>query len=181
MDDRAAGIVARRPGRVNVDRASARLYASVTMSLTRFVLRGFRRPGEVVRNALGDLERRVMDVLWRCDAECSVRDVHAHFGRELAYTTLMTTLDRLHRKGVLARRREGRAFLYRPLFTREQFEEQVATDMIDGLLGFASGPPQPVLMSIVDAVSRRDHELLDELERLVREKRRELKRRRGEP
>lgn len=150
------------------------------MTLTDFVLRGFRRPGEVVRTALGELERKVMEDLWRRGEECSVREVQAAFGDTLAYTTLMTTLDRLHRKGVLARRREGRAFLYRPLLSREQFEGQVATDMIDGLLGLASGPPQPVLLSIVDAVGRRDHELLDELERLVREKRRELKRRRGE-
>jgi predicted transcriptional regulator len=151
------------------------------MSLSRFVLRGFRRPGEVVRTALGELERRVMEELWRRGAECSVRDVQAGFGDTLAYTTLMTTLDRLHRKGLLERHREGRAFLYRPRLSRDEFEGQVASDMIDGLLGLASGPPQPVLLSIVDAVGRRDRELLDELERLVREKRRELKRRREEP
>jgi predicted transcriptional regulator len=145
------------------------------MSLTRFVLRGFRKPGEVVRTALGELERRVMEELWRRGAECSVRDVHAAFADALAYTTVMTTLDRLYRKGILERRRDGRAFLYRPHLSREQFEGQVASDMIDGLLGLVDARPAPVLLSIVDAVGRRDAELLDELERLVREKRRELR------
>lgn len=132
-----------------------------------------------MRTALGELERQVMEHLWRRGGDDrSVRDVQADFGDTLAYTTLMTTLDRLHRKGLLARRREGRAFLYRPLLSRAEFEGQVASDMVDGLLNLAAGPPQPVLHSIVDAVGRRDHELLDELERLVREKRRELKRER---
>ncbi len=145
------------------------------MSLTRFVLRGFRKPGEVVRAALGDLERRVIEELWRRGGEASVRDLHGVFADTLAYTTVMTTLDRLYRKGILERRRDGRAFLYRPRLTREEFEGQVASDMIDGLLGLVDARPQPVLLSIVDAVSRRDSELLDELERLVREKRQALR------
>jgi predicted transcriptional regulator len=145
------------------------------MDLKGFVLRGFRQPREVVRAALGDLERRVLDDLWRRGGECSVRDLHAAFTPPLAYTTLMTTLDRLHRKGLLERRKDGRAFLYRPRLTREQFEGRVASEMIDGLLGLVDAQPQPVLLSIVDAVGRRDAELLDELERLVREKRRALR------
>ncbi len=139
------------------------------------MLRGFREPGDVVRTALGDLERRVMEELWRRGDECSVREVYAAFAESLAYTTVMTTLDRLYRKGILGRRRDGRAFLYRPRLTRDEFEGQVASDMIDGLLGLVDARPEPVLLSIVDAVSRRDIELLDELERLVREKRRELR------
>lgn len=145
------------------------------MSLKAFVLRGFRRPHEVVEGALGHLERQVMEELWR-RGEASVRDVHAAFSQQLAYTTLMTTLDRLYKKGMLERRKDGRAFVYRPMLERRQFEHQVAADVIDGLIGLAGASPQPVLMSIVDAVSRRDRQLLDELERLLRERRHALQR-----
>lgn len=144
------------------------------MSLTRFVLRGFRRPREVVDSALGKLERQVMDELWRRGRETSVREMHAAFGGALAYTTVMTTLDRLHKKGVLERRKEGRAFLYAPGVSRSQFAHQMASDVIDGLLG-QGVTAEPVLSSIVDAVSDRDRALLDDLERLVKEKRRALR------
>lgn len=138
----------------------------------RFTLRGFRSPRESVRVALGDLERAVMDVLWRRAEESSVRDVHRVLGDDLAYTTVMTTLDRLHRKGLLTRRQEGRAFVYRARLSREEFERQVATDVIAGLL---DGDAEPIVACIVDAVSEHDAELLDELDRLVRDKRKALR------
>lgn len=113
-----------------------------------------------------------MDVLWRRVEESSVREVHRVLGDDLAYTTVMTTLDRLHRKGLLARRQEGRAFVYRARLSREEFERQVATDVIAGLL---DGGAEPIVACIVDAVSEHDAELLDELDRLVRDKRRALR------
>jgi predicted transcriptional regulator len=88
----------------------------------------------------------------------------------------MTTLDRLHKKGLLERRKDGRAFLYSPRLSPEQFTRGVTQDLIDGLLGRGEGGVEPVLACIVDAVSERDRALLDELDRLVKEKRRELRR-----
>ena len=141
------------------------------MKPPRFTLRGFRRPREVVGLALGKLEREVMEEVWK-RGEANVRDVHAAFGERAAYTTLMTTLDRLYKKGLLERRKEGRAFLYGPRVSREEFEKGVAKDMIDGLLGHRA---EPVLACIVEAVSERDRALLDELDRLVKQKRREMR------
>jgi predicted transcriptional regulator len=66
---------------------------------------------------LGPLEWRTLEALWAREQPASVRDLIDAFP-EIAYTTLMTTLDRLHRKGVLAREKQGRAFVYRPKFTR---------------------------------------------------------------
>lgn len=140
------------------------------MKSPRFTLRGFRRPREVVRLALGKLERGVMEEIWK-RGESNVRDVHAAFGERAAYTTLMTTLDRLYKKGLLERRKEGRAFLYSPRVSREEFEQSMAQDMIDGLLGHKA---EPVLACIVEAVGERDRSLLDELDRLIKEKRRQL-------
>jgi len=126
--------------------------------------------------ALGRLERQVLEETWR-RRDISVRDVFVAFEEKVAYTTLMTTLDRLHKKGLLSRRKEGRAFLYSPLVTAEELEQGIREDVIDGLLGLGSASVEPVLACIVDAVSERDRESLDELDRLIRKKRRELKRR----
>lgn len=123
--------------------------------------------------ALGKLEREVLDEVWR-RGETSVREVHREFEDRVAYTTLMTTLDRLYKKGLLTRRKSSRAFLYSPRLSPEEFEQGVAEDVIDGLLGGSVKTAEPVLACFVEAVSERDRELLDELDRLVQEKRRKL-------
>jgi predicted transcriptional regulator len=121
--------------------------------------------------ALGTLEREVMEELWR-RGSASVRDVQQAFDERVAYTTLMTTLDRLYRKKLLSRRKEGHAFLYTPRFSREEFERTVAKEVLDGLL---EADAEPLLLHFVEAVSERDRRLLDELDRIVQEKRRNLK------
>lgn len=76
------------------------------------------------RRPRGELEALVMDTLWADDAEwLTPRDVHDVIARNhpLAYTTVMTTLSRLWRKGIVDRRREGRAFAYRPVATRDEW------------------------------------------------------------
>ena len=144
------------------------------MKTPSFTLRGFKSAGEVVKSALGELEREIMEEIWR-RGEASVSEMHKAFDERAAYTTLMTTLDRLHKKGLLKRRKDGRAFLYSPRITSEQFTRSVAKDVIDGLLGKTGGETKPVLACIVDAVGERDSKMLDELERLLKEKRQELK------
>jgi len=144
------------------------------MPAPKFTLRGFRRPREVASLALGRLERQVLDETWR-SGEVTVREVYTAFGENVAYTTLMTTLDRLYKKKLLQRRKDGRAFLYSPAVSRAEFEHGIREDVIDGLLGRGAEGVEPVLACIVDAVSERDRELLDELDRLIKQKRRELK------
>jgi predicted transcriptional regulator len=143
------------------------------MKIPGFTLRGFRRPHELAKFALGKLEREVMEEAWR-RGQVSVREVYRAFDERMAYTTLMTTLDRLYKKGLLKRHKEGRAFIYSPRISREQLERGVAEDVIDGLLGHGAQAVEPVLACIVDTVSEHDRTLLDELDRLVQEKRREL-------
>ena len=71
---------------------------------------------------LGGLESRVMEVLWNASSPLSVRDVHEALSAsaDLAYTTVMTVLDRLAKKHILLRDRDGKAWLYRPAASREQ-------------------------------------------------------------
>src|SRR5436190_18868262 len=148
------------------------------MKLTLFNLRGSKKPGEIIPE-LGPLERDVMQSVWRhyesdrsSSKGISVRDVHLDFGERLAYTTLMTTLDRLHKKGLLERHKDGRAFLYSPRLSPQEFERSIARDVIDTLLGRGREGVEPVLACIVDAVGEHDRAVLDELDRLIEEKRR---------
>ncbi|MDQ3068548.1 MAG: BlaI/MecI/CopY family transcriptional regulator [Acidobacteriota bacterium] len=120
---------------------------------------------------LGPLEARVLDALWARGCACNVRDLQPAFPG-IAYTTLMTTLDRLHRKGVLDRVKEGRAFVYAPRTSREHYRASIAGGALAPLLADPAGAG-PLLSFFVDAVSARDESLLDELERLIREKRKE--------
>ena len=145
------------------------------MKTSRFLLRGFRRPREIACFALGKLERQVLEETWRL-GEVSVRDIYRAFDERIAYTTLMTTLDRLFKKNLLARHKDGRAFLYSVVVSREDFDRSIKEDVVDGLLGHGADQVEPVLACIVDTITERDRELLDELDRLVQEKKRELKR-----
>jgi predicted transcriptional regulator len=142
-----------------------------------FLFWGFKSSQQMLENTLGSLEREVMAVVWNHD-EISVRDACGRLGSAVAYTTVMTTMDRLFKKGLLARRRVGRAFLYRAAATREEIEGAVAAEIVQGLLQRDGSGPLPILSSLVDAVSDRDRALLDELERLIREKRRQVERQR---
>ena len=128
-----------------------------------------RRRNSGLASVFGALELRVLEALWRRGGG-TVRALCDDFP-SAAYTTLMTTMERLHKKGVLLREKSGRAFIYRPAMTRAEMESGFLTRAIQPLL--ESDSAHPVLSSFVDEVSRHDERLLDELERLVREKRRE--------
>ena len=141
-----------------------------------FLFWGFKSSNEILENTLGTLERDVMEIVWNRD-EISVRDVCAQLASGVAYTTVMTTMDRLFKKRLLARRTVGRAFLYRAAATRKEMEGAVAAELVQSLLQRDGSEPLPILSSLVDAVSDRDRALLDDLERLIREKRHATRRR----
>lgn len=127
-----------------------------------------------VETAYGPLEVRVLDAVWARTSPACVRDLQPAFP-QVAYTTLMTTLDRLFRKGVLARHKRGRAFHYHPLFTRAELQSRLAGSAFASLLPGESSDVRPILSMFVDAVGERDGALLDELESLVRARRDGLK------
>ena len=140
-----------------------------------FLFWGFKSSHEMLENSLGALERDVMAIAWE-RGEISVRDACAQLGSGIAYTTVMTTMDRLFKKRLLARRKVGRAFVYRAAATRDELEGAVASELMQSLVQGHRGETLPLLSSLVDAVSERDRSLLDELERLIREKRRAVDR-----
>jgi len=122
---------------------------------------------------LGPLEMEVMEVIWEA-GRCSVRDVVERLNSRLAYTTVMTTLDRLFKKGLLNREKSERAFLYSALFTSQEWERRRAGDLVAGFLAGPEPSRDLLLSSLVDAVGQHDAVLLDELEEKIRRKRREL-------
>jgi len=115
-----------------------------------------------VPNFFGHLEATVMEILWRCGS-ANVRDVVDHLDRPLAYTTVMTTLDRLFKKGLLDRRKQDRAFIYAPRLSRRDWGLKHADLLISHL---------------VETAGEHDQALLGELEKKIRLKRKELGRRR---
>lgn len=144
------------------------------MGSQRFRLRGNKRLSDAVMDSLGDLEQKAIHEIWR-RGESSVGSLCSAFGEIYAYTTVMTTLDRLFKKGLLSRRKVGRAFFYSSVYSMEEMERGVAQDVISKLLDTSIGMAEPVLACIVDSVSERDLQLLDELERLLNQKREQLK------
>jgi predicted transcriptional regulator len=125
---------------------------------------------------LGHLELSVMEILW-AHGEGNVHDVAQRLGRPLAYTTVMTTLDRLFKKDLLVRRKCERAFLYAPRWTRLEWERKRADDFVAGFLAAPEATGDLLISSLVDAVGQYDTALLDELEKKIRGKRKELGRR----
>ena len=136
-----------------------------------FLFWGFKSSHELFEQRLGALEREVMAVVWKA-GEINVREACERLDSSVAYTTVMTTMDRLFKKRLLDRRKVGRAFVYAATATRDEMEGAVATELVQNLLQRHGGEPLPLLSSLVDAVSDRDRALLDDLERLIREKRR---------
>jgi predicted transcriptional regulator len=134
-----------------------------------------RRPA--APSSLGHLEITVMEILWT-RGESNVHDVAQKLDRPLAYTTVMTTLDRLFKKGLLTRRKSERAFLYSPLLSRSEWEQKRAGDLIAGLLAGPQPSSDLLISCLVEAVGQHDAALLDDLEKKIKIKRRELDRRR---
>ena len=124
---------------------------------------------------MGHLESDVMEILW-ARGESSVHDVVDQLARPLAYTTVMTTLDRLYKKGLLARRKADRAFVYMPRQSRAEWERQRADEFLAAFLAGPAPSGDLLISCLVDAVGQQDATLLDELERRIRVKRRELDR-----
>lgn len=161
----------RRDGSATMDYAGPRR-STTTPRSRRTYNSGVLFPPSAVRtlvSALGPLELRVLDALWARENPASIRQLVDTFPG-VAYTTLMTTADRLFRKGLLDRQRDGRAFLYTPRWTREDLELRLAASAMTTLLAEDTQTLRPLISLFVDEVSRRDGDMLDELERLIKAK-----------
>ncbi len=98
----------------------------------------------------GELESAVMDRLWAAERPLSVREVLEELRgeRSLAYTTVMTVMDNLHRKGWLTRQMVGRAYLYRPTASREAYAAGLMAQAFN-----QAGDPTATLVHFIEAMS----------------------------
>ena len=122
---------------------------------------------------LGPLEERLLEALWE-RGTATVRELVDGGCQDLAYTTVMTTLDRLYKKHVLSRAAEGRAFRYAARFSREELHREVAGEAFRQLLDASPAAELP-LSYLVEILTERDAQLLDDLRQLVETKRRALR------
>ncbi len=127
---------------------------------------------------LGPLEQRLLEALW-ARGNATVRELVDNGYQDLAYTTVMTTLDRLFKKDLLVREAEGKAFRYTPRLSREELHREAAGQALRQLLDASPASALP-LSFLVEILGERDAHLLDDLRELVESKRRELGKREKE-
>lgn len=114
---------------------------------------------------LGELETAVMEEVWR-KSSVTAREVCDRMtgARERAYTTIMTTMDRLHRKGLLMREKDGLAWRYAATMSREEFERGLANELAAKIL---ADHGDVALHAFVEATASVDEALLEKLRRLI--------------
>lgn len=121
--------------------------------------------------ALGDLEVQILERLWAASEPVDARSVLAALaGRRISLSTVQATLERLHRKGLLARQKVSRAFVYSASVSRERLIGTLINDLAQRL---AAGELEPVISGFVDLVGEADPELLRRLESTAKARRRE--------
>lgn len=122
-----------------------------------------------LKKVFGDLEADIMEIVWNSE-DVTVREVfeELRLEKKLAYTTVMTIMNRLVDKHLLKRESRGNAFSYTPTVSENEFATQVVSEVLDGLLeDFAD----PALSHIVESLSSKDSQKLNKLEQLIKERR----------
>jgi predicted transcriptional regulator len=127
------------------------------------------RRNDPIETLLGPLEQDVMEVVWRL-GDATVRDVHGELAatRQIAYTTVMTTMGRLASKGLLSRDTAGLAHRYRPAVSRDRYARSAVEDVLNWLL---DRYPEPAAAYLADVVDDVDDVTLDELRAAVQRRR----------
>jgi predicted transcriptional regulator len=124
-----------------------------------------------LRKILGDLEADVMEAIW-ARGRATVHDVHENLtaaNRELAYTTVMTVMSRLAEKGLLKKRKDGAAYVYMPVASKEEFTRRTVSTLVSELLDDFTAP---AMSQFVDFVTEQDDAAIEALAKAIEEKRR---------
>ncbi|NUM80544.1 BlaI/MecI/CopY family transcriptional regulator [bacterium] len=118
-----------------------------------------------LRKIFGDLEADIMEILWS-NGRLTVREVFEKLKhkRRIAYTTVMTVMTRLAQKEILRKIKDGNAFIYEPVLTREKFSQTTSQAVLDGLLADFSSP---LLSQLVDSLEKEDPKKILELSKLI--------------
>ena len=128
-----------------------------------------RLSADGLAKVLGDLEARVMQVVWSSERGMAAREVYERVieEHEVALLTVVTVLNKLVDKGLLRRAKLDGVFHYYAVWSEAKFREHSARRVVDGILSLA---PSAIAASFVDALAEQDPVQLAELEKLVRER-----------
>jgi len=126
-----------------------------------------RLSADGVAKVLGDLEARVIGVVWKLDRPASARVVHERVIAEhpVAIHTVITVLNKLVAKGLLSREKEADVFHYRAILGEGEFLAQTSRRLVEGILSLG---PDAVAASFVDVMAERDPERLGALMERIR-------------
>jgi predicted transcriptional regulator len=124
-------------------------------------------------HGLGQLQAEVLEFVWR-RGEATVAEVFEHLSRHrtMVYTTVLVAMQKLEKKGWLAHRTEGRAYVYRPARSRASAQAGVLSEMLDAVFG---GDPKLLVTQLLDARSWTPEELAG-LRQLIEARRKENRR-----
>jgi predicted transcriptional regulator len=119
-------------------------------------------------HGFGDLEAVIMHRVWDHGGPVTVRELFEQLQAErvIAYTTVMTTMDNLHRKGWLARVKEGKAYRYTAIASREEYSARLMREALDG-----GGDTQAVLSHFVAQMDGEESEVLRTVVRQLSDRR----------
>lgn len=124
---------------------------------------------EGLNHVLGTLEKDIMEVLWERQ-ESSVKDILDAFpaDRNISYSAVITVTNRMTKKGLLKKRKMGKAYFYKPVHDREQFFEMVSKKVVEGISGFSL---KSAMVHFVDYMSQMDPEKMEYFSKLIESKR----------
>lgn len=119
-----------------------------------------------LKTSLFDLEAEIMELVWEWDAAFSVADIHKQLEgrRQIAYTTVMTTVSRLFDKGLLSRYKEGRRYIYNAKMSRQAFIEATTKQVMESLPKVGK---DAAVAYLVEQIAEADEDELDRLETLI--------------
>lgn len=115
------------------------------------------------RDRLGDLELSVMKILWDSNVPLDVKEVTKRLGGTRAYTTVMTTLNRLHMKGYLEQEKHSRSFLYSPFISRNSFIQQMLSRIAEYLFNGNIRRLVPYMLGLDKEMTEEERKHLQEI------------------
>lgn len=124
---------------------------------------------EGLNHVLGTLEKDIMEVVWK-HGESSVKDILDDLpgDRNISYSAVITVTNRMTKKGLLSKRKVGKAYFYKPMYTKEDFFEIVSKKVVEGISGFSL---KSAMVHFVDYMSQMDPEKMEYFSKLIESKR----------
>lgn len=136
-------------------------------------LRSFKPGREGIQHVLGELEAEIMETLWQNKDAFTGRRIYENLKekKKIAYTTVLTVLDRLVHKGlVIKEKNKENTYIFTPKITKEEFKKEISINVVKSLMDFAG---KGAVTAFVNALESADPKTIEELEKLLREKQRE--------